>query len=291
MPETWTVDELMCAVIARAVSNDDVLLEGIGTFLPTVGYELARCTHAPEAWIFTPCGTVFRNKTIPLSLDRYEAAAMAAAVRCTDYAEMALRYLPAYLKRARATWKEFARPAQVDGWGNTNNVVIGEYGRPVVRLPGAVGIPDGTTTLREINLYAPRHSRQTLVAECDFISGLGLRGRGGRSAEQAGRPRRLVTNLAVIGFSEEGAFISSAHPGIDVAEIRRSTGFPLIDRKPLVTEPPSAEELRLIREVIDPEGLRKLEMLDARRRRAVLRERFSATFALQGSAAGARHDD
>lgn len=272
MAEHWTVDELMCAVIARTIRSDDLLLEGIGTYLPTCGYELARHTHAPGVWTFSSVGAVFRTKPVVLALEGYEAAVMAAGVRRTDYGEMALRYLPAYLLKTRRTMKEFGRPAQVDGRGNTNNVVIGDYHRPTLRLPGAVGIPDGTSLLREINLYAPRHSPRTLVPCCDFVSGLGWsRPDGPEGDARHGRPRRLVTDLAVIGFSPDGAYIESVHPHTSEETVREATGFVLSDRRPEQTEPPSREEVELMRKVIDPQGLRRLELLGARDRRDMLR--------------------
>lgn len=272
MPEAYGVDELLCAVISRQVDDGDVLLEGIGTFLPAAAYELARRCHAPNAITFTPVGTVFRARPLGTALAGYESAALEAGLRQVSYGEMALQYLPAYLGRQRPAWKEFARPAQVDRWGNTNNVVIGDYATPTFRLPGAVGIPDGTSLLRSISLYVPRHTVRVLVPEVDFVSGLGWRRADGELREKHGRPRLLVTDLAVITFdSERGATLCSVHPGVTVDDVRAATGFDLVIGQVGCTEPPTPEELDLLRREIDPLGLRRLELYAARPRRALLR--------------------
>lgn len=261
----------MCCVISQAVENGDVLLEGIGTFVPIVGYELARRQHAPDAISFSPSGTVFRHSGIaPLSLESYEADALARAERVVSYGEMAMRYLPAYLPRERPRWKEFMRPAQVDRVGQTNNVVIGSYAAPSIRLPGAVGIPDGAAVIRETHMYCPRHTDRVFVEECDFVSGLGWAPRGPDG--RVGNPRFIVTDVAVIEFTpNEAPTLVSVHPGVTVDQVKGKTGFALQTADAGETSPPTRDEIRLLRE-IDPLGLRRLEFLSARARRQALRQ-------------------
>lgn len=272
MGEPSGVDELMCAVIARQVTDGDVLLEGIGAFLPSVGYELARILHAPNAVVFTPVGTVFRREALRPSLGDLEAQAVRAGARRVTYGEMALQYLPAYIGRTKPVWREFARPAQVDGWGNTNNVTIGPYGSPTIRLPGAVGIPDGTSLLPHVHLYVPRHSDRVMVQDVDFVSGLGWRRSEPRPGAKHGRPRLLVSDLGVIGFDpKDGARLLSTHPGVHIDDVVAATGFPLDTTGTVVTEPPTSRELEMLRTEVDPLGLRRLELAAARDRRHLLR--------------------
>lgn len=274
MTANWAADEIMCACISRSVANGDVLLEGIGAFLPTAGYELARLMHAPKTVSLSPIGSVFRTDSVPLSLVDYEAAMIARRLRQFSYGDVALRYLPAYLPGKRARWREFMRPAQVDRWGNTNNVIVGEYARPRVRLPGAVGIPDGTVLEHEILMYLPRHDPRGLVNRVDFVSSLGHRPSGPREAGRTGNPTVLVTDLGVFRFDrEQGLVCVSLHPGVTSADVGRQSGFPVIMPSQLATtEPPTMDELELLRGTVDPLGLRRLEMVGGRERRQLLRQ-------------------
>lgn len=266
---SWPPDELMCSAIGREVAEGDVLLEGIGTFVPIVAYELARRRHAPSAVSFSPVGSAFRRRGIaPLDLEGYERDVLERADRVVSYGEMALSYLPSYLPRERPRWKEFMRPAQVDPLGNTNNVIIGSYAKPRIRLPGPVGLPDGAGVIRQTHMYCPRHSLRVFVERCDFVSGLGWAPRG--SAGIAGAPEMMISDLGVIGFAPDALpTLRSVHPGVTVEQAIAATGFTLDVGAVEETPPPAPDELELLRE-IDPLGLRRLEFLSARERRRAL---------------------
>jgi glutaconate CoA-transferase subunit B len=165
---------------------------------------------------------------------------------------------------------EFFRPAQVDKQGNTNNVAIGQdYRHPRLRLPGAGGIPDASAFWSNIHLYVPRHSRAVFVSAVDFVSGLGhvperRRGRG---------PVYLISNLGQFDWADGQMRLTHLHPGVTVERIQARTGFALAVA-PDVHEspPPTAEEVRLLREEIDPLGLRKLETLGGAARKRLIRD-------------------
>lgn len=268
-----TPDELICVSIARSVEDGDVLMEGIGALLPTAGYELARATHAPNAIGLSPVGGVFRTGVVPLSLDRYELDTMSAARKRFGYGEIALWYLPAYIGRAGTRWMEFVRPAQVDAQANTNNVVVGRRSPPQVRLPGAVGLPDVAALCRRVCLYVPRHDRRTFVERVDFASTAGRLREGELDA-----PPRVVTNLGVFAFRSEGGLVAeSLHPGVAAEEVEAATCFEVEIPSSTPTTPlPSAEELRLLREEIDPLGLRRLELVSGPARYRLIREMLTA---------------
>src|SRR5713226_8789294 len=44
----FTVDELICACIARQIPDGEIVAQGIATPLVMAGYLLAKCTHAPN---------------------------------------------------------------------------------------------------------------------------------------------------------------------------------------------------------------------------------------------------
>jgi acyl CoA:acetate/3-ketoacid CoA transferase beta subunit len=168
----------------------------------------------------------------------------------------------------------------VDPQGNFNNIAIGkDYHRPRLRLPGTGGIPDVTTFISDIYLYVPRHSRVTFVPSLDFLSGLGhhperLHGAG---------PKYLITDLGQFDFGpdEAGAApgkearmrLVSFHPGVSLSQIQARTGFELAIAEDLhETALPTDEEIRLLREEIDPLGIRQLEMLGGAARHQRLHE-------------------
>jgi acyl CoA:acetate/3-ketoacid CoA transferase beta subunit len=162
------------------------------------------------------------------------------------------------------------RPAQIDSMGASNNVCIGPYDRPRVRLPGAAGIPDASTAARRFYYYAPRHTRQLFVEKLDFCSGAGHPGAG-----ESGNPQMVtvITNLCVMSSGSDGRLrVTHLHEGVTRAEVDENTGFALgWEASPAVTQPPSADQLRILNDIIDPRGLRFLEALTGAARRERLR--------------------
>ncbi len=171
--------------------------------------------------------------------------------------------------------KEFFRPAQVDPFGNSNNVVIGEYQQPRLRLPGCGGIADLTAFHSRAYLYVPRHSRAVFVEKLDFISGVGRRG-----PDHPG-PRLLISDLGVFGYASGRMRLLTYHPGTSIDQVRRRTGFDL-EVAPDVheTPPPTTEEVALLNQEIDPLGIRALERMSSGQRRRRMREIIQAEKAL-----------
>jgi len=77
--------------------------------------------------------------------------------------------------------------------------------------------------------------------------------------------RRVVSNLGVFDFEtpDHSMRVRSLHPGVSVDAVQAATGFALAIAPGAdvpVTRAPTADELRLIREVLDPRGTRKAEL-------------------------------
>lgn len=266
--DNYTIDELMSVCIARCVTDDDVLAQGINTPLVMAGYILAKCTHAPTVTFAPAVAPGIASSWRQLGIGQVEAMWLEQAQMHVGFdiavAELLLRYQP----------KEFFRPAQVQPDGSFNNIAIGkDYHHPRLRLPGTGGIPDVTAYSEQVYLYVPRHSRVTFVKQVDFVSGLGhtsnrTHGRG---------PNVLVSDLGVFDWQEETMRLVSIHPGVTVESIQKKTGFPLsITPNLSETIPPTAEELRLLRQEIDPLGVRKLETLSGSARRRLLQQILQA---------------
>jgi glutaconate CoA-transferase subunit B len=138
-----------------------------------------------------------------------------------------------------------------------------------MRLPGSGGIPDVTIYDQHAMLYVPRHSRAVFVEQVDFISGLGH-----STNRSAGRgPQYCITNLGQFDFAYGAMRLTSYHPGQSIEKIQAKTGFQLEVSPDLrESEPPTEEEVRLLREEIDPLGVRKLETLSGAQRKELIRE-------------------
>jgi acyl CoA:acetate/3-ketoacid CoA transferase beta subunit len=156
---------------------------------------------------------------------------------------------------------------QIDPWGNQNFAAIGaDYRAPKTQLIGFRGAP-GNTVNHATSYWVANHSPRVFVESVDVVTGVGW-----DRAEAAGPAaleffdlRRVVTNLGVMDFGGEGhrMRLIAVHPGVTVQEVLDATGFELATADP-VTESrlPTPEELRLIRDVIDPDGLRRAELGD-----------------------------
>ncbi|MEU3407919.1 CoA-transferase [Streptomyces sp. NPDC006670] len=154
--------------------------------------------------------------------------------------------------------------SQIDRYGNQNISCIGDWERPSRQLLGVRGAPVNTLN-NPVSYWVPRHSPRVFVERVDMVSGVGYdRARAaGPSASRFHRLPRVVSDLGVFDFDGPGHVmrLASVHPGVTVEEVRAATGFELaVGEEVPFTREPTAEELRLIREVIDPKGLREREV-------------------------------
>jgi acyl CoA:acetate/3-ketoacid CoA transferase beta subunit len=152
---------------------------------------------------------------------------------------------------------------QVDRYGNQNLAAIGDYARPKVQLLGYRGAP-GNTINDPTSYWVPNHSPKVFVPAVDTVTGIGwdraaALGEGGRFVDV----RRVVTNLAVLDFEtpDRRMRLRSVHPRVTVDEVVAATGFDLVVPDDVgESRTPTPDELRLIREVIDPDGTRDTEV-------------------------------
>jgi acyl CoA:acetate/3-ketoacid CoA transferase beta subunit len=95
------------------------------------------------------------------------------------------------------------------------------------------------------------------------VSGVGYEHARDAGVDHRHDIRRVVTNLGVFDFetSERTMRVRSLHPGVSFDEAREATGFDLETSEDIaLTREPTEEELHLIRDVIDPSGLRRQEV-------------------------------
>jgi glutaconate CoA-transferase subunit B len=267
-PMAYSVDELICVCISRRIKNGDVVALGLATPMAAVGALLAQKTHAPAIYLASAIGQCFCRTGPRLELQAAEGSWLAHSMGSFGFAQAAADFLPA------AKPLEFFRPGQVDRHGNFNNLAIGrDIRHPRLRMPGSGGIPDVTVLLNHIHLYVPRHSKVTFVQALDFLSGLGHTPRRRLGAG----PVYLVSDLGQFDFADGELQLTHVHPGVRPEDVQAKTGFELrVSEQLAVSEPPSEHELGLLREEIDPLGLRRLELLGGSRRREALREIIQA---------------
>ncbi|MEJ2295452.1 MAG: CoA-transferase, partial [Candidatus Lokiarchaeota archaeon] len=153
----YTTDEMMTVLMSREVRNDDVMIVGVATPMVWSAFTLAKLTHAPDAIYHYIMGNTFVTEARQVSL-LYLEMNTARAYRFQNSGECTLESLPS----DKLTTIEFFRPAQVDQFGNTNNICIGDWDKPKVRLPGCAGIADFSMFYsRGSFLYTPRHDNRT----------------------------------------------------------------------------------------------------------------------------------
>ncbi|MFD0852837.1 CoA-transferase subunit beta, partial [Actinomadura adrarensis] len=148
--------------------------------------------------------------------------------------------------------------SQLDRYGNQNISCIGDWRQPKRQLIGVRGAP-GNTVNHRTDYWIAKHSARVFVDRVDVVSGVGH----DRARANGGSTLRfhdlgvVITDLAVLDYGDDGRLrIRSVHPGVTVEEVRRNTGFELDGKNAVETRAPTAEELRLIREVLDPKSLR-----------------------------------
>jgi glutaconate CoA-transferase subunit B len=266
----YSIDEMMIVLMSKEVRNEDIMIVGVATPMVWAAFTLAKLTHAPNAIYHYIMGNTFVSEPRQVSL-LYLEMNTARAYRFQDSVECTLESLPS----DKLTTIEFFRPAQIDQYGNTNNICIGDWDKPKIRLPGAAGILDFSMFYaRGYFLYTPRHDTRTFVPaeKLDFISGVGFPD-GKPSICGGSGPQCVITNLAYLDFDDETKRmkLGSIHPGVDLETVKDSTGFELvIQKKVKETLPPTVKEIKLLRENVDPLNIRKLEVLSGNEREALL---------------------
>jgi glutaconate CoA-transferase subunit B len=257
----YSVDELMVAVLADQFRNGDQTTNGMASFIPVAAFMLARLTHAPGLiWLASSGGLEPRPDRIPAST--LEAPLWRDSIM---YIEQYGDFWN-FVLNGRWIEKFCVGAAQLDQYGNANNSVIGSnYHKPKVRLPGTAGLADMGSIGKKLYYWNPNHSPRSMVEKVDFVSAAGYLD-GGDARQQLGLqggPELVVSDLAVMDFHpvSKRMRLRSIHPGATVEQVRKATGFELLMPEGTVpeTRPPSKAQVKLIRERIDPDNMRKRE--------------------------------
>jgi len=243
--------ELMICVAARLFKDGTTCF--IGTGIPMLAAMLASKTTAPNLVpVFEFGGTGAIMEELPLAVGEARTFHKGiSALGICDTMETAQRGFIDY---------GFLGGAQIDPYGNLNSVVIGDHDHPKARLPGSGGGNDvGSHCWQTIAIM--QHDARRFVPKVDFITTPGfLSGPGTREA--AGLPRgtgplAVVSTLALMDYDPDTCWmrLKALHPGVSVETVKENTSFELIIPEQVgQNPPPSAGELRLLRQEIDPTG-------------------------------------
>lgn len=269
--EDFSVDELMVSVIAHTVEDESVCSVGSVSPLATIAYLLAKHLWAPNATIISSNGGYLDVASRPMStvtaelLDFHSAVAHIGSDDSYHW----------YYQRGRIS-HEVVSSAQIDRRASTNTAWIRLKDDRWLRLPGQGGMADVANMHQRFFLYLPRHSPRTMVEKVDFVSA--RRAFHGEERVRFGYrpgPTTLITNLGMFEYDAtlDELLLTHLHPGVSFDELQAATGFDVRTSDALTTTPaPTAQELRVIREELDPLGVRRLEFVPSSERTALIDE-------------------
>jgi glutaconate CoA-transferase, subunit B len=244
----FTPSELMAVSGARELEDGQVVAVGLG--LPVVASFLAKRTHCPHMTIVFEIGVV-DPEPVETGVGLADPRVWLGAKVLSSFADV----LGTVLHRGRVD-VGFLGGLEVDQYGNLNGTLVGDPKGKFRHINGGGGANDIASSARR-TIYIMRQEERKFRETVSFITSPGYI-RGGDSREKAGLPggpSRVITDRAVFGFDPETKkmMLISIHPGNTLADVLATMGFrPIIPPQIPFTKPPTAEQLRIIREEIDP---------------------------------------
>ncbi len=249
----YNLMELMVCVASRQLEDGRTAV--IGTGMPLAAAMLAQKTTAPHLVIMFEAGSAAPELIkLPISVaDSYTQTRALLHSSMDEIMEACQRGMVDYT---------FLGGAQIDMYGNINTSMIGtDYQHPRVRLPGSGGANDLASLCWKTLVITP-HDKRRFVSQLDFLTTPGyLTGPGAREAAglpPGSGPYKVISTLALMGYDQptKRMKVESLHPGVTKQDVIENTGFEMLFVDLLhVTPQPTDEELRILREEVDPEGV------------------------------------
>lgn len=252
MASEFTPSEMMAAVAARELGNGEVVFVGIG--LPNLACNLARALQAPDLVLIYESGAVGAvPERLPVSIG--DPSLVTGSLMICSMADV----FQLFLQNGKIE-VGFLGGAQVDRYGNINTTVIGSYEKPKVRLPGSGGAAEIAVHAQRV-LIISRLNPRAFPAELDFLTSPGQRCKG-KTRQELGMPGagpvKVITDKGILESDPESGemVLTALYPGVTLEDVKANVGWPLQARTELgLVAPPTGEELRLLREVLDPKKL------------------------------------
>lgn len=237
---------------AEAFRGDGEIMASPMAPTPKIGANLARMTFEPDLVLTDGVASLVSNPQ-PLGV-----------ANDVDVVEGWMPYREVFRNLWSGKRHVIMGATQIDQYGNQNISCIGDFAKPKVQLLGVRGAP-GNTICHTTSYWVPRHSARVFVEHVDVVSGVGY----DRAAQLSEANRRfheirhVISNLGVFDFEtpDHRMRVRSLHPGVTLDEVRDNTSFDLVVPGDVpVTREPTAEELRIIRETLDPKAYRLKEV-------------------------------
>jgi glutaconate CoA-transferase, subunit B len=247
-----STNELFAVLLARDLRADDLTVQ-VGANLPMAraAVTMASLTTHPDTRVVLGVGVESLSggrrppPVYPFLFDPRSIAGEALMFQSTVFDDMSRPDV------------FFVGGLQVDRRGNLNlfGVPDGQAGWKL-RGPGSVALATMSTYCRGYYLIMPRHDPRTFVERVALVSALGDRRERERLRFPGGGPRLLLSPLGVFDFDDEGEMrVRSLHQGVTPDDVIQATGFDLpVPEDVPVTDPPTEDELRLLRERVDLDG-------------------------------------
>ena len=248
---TYSSAELMIINAARLLRDGDVVFVGVGQ--PNLACNLAKRTHAPNLLMIYEAGVIGAEPArLPLSIG--DPTLVSGALSVVSMYDIFANYL----QRGNVD-VGFMGGAQIDKYGNINATVIGDYAHPKVRLPGSGGSQEIAAWANRCYIITP-HQIRRFPEKVHFRTSAGfLNGKAERDAAgvRGAGPQGVVTDLGILEPNANGELtLIALHPGKTIAQVKANTGWDLKVADELrTTPPPTAEELRILREELDPDQI------------------------------------
>jgi acyl CoA:acetate/3-ketoacid CoA transferase beta subunit len=242
--------DVCAAAVADAFKDDGEIFGSPMGIMPMLGVRLCKLTSNPDL-VISDGEALFLGGVPPLFAKADVVEGWIPFRRVFDVVAYGKRHV-------------MMGATQIDRHGNQNISAIGDFARPTRQLLGSRGAP-GNTVNNRTSYWVPRHSPRVFVEQVDVVSGVGPQRAREAGAEKYNDIHRIVSNLGVFDVTgpDDTVRLVSVHPGVTVVDVQAATGFELAlpDGGDVpTTRDPSAEELTIIREVLDPRGLRFKEV-------------------------------
>ena len=247
----FTAREMMAIAAGRLVQDGDIVFAGTGVAL--LAAMAAKRIYAPKATIF------FETGGIDPALDEIPLAVADSRVMAGTCLNAGLVESFSYIASPRLHTIAFLGAAQIDRFGNLNSTCIGDVRHPTVRFAGSGGACDAASLASGFIVFM-QHGKRKFVEQLDYLTSPGWL-EGGDSRARAGftrgGPLAVVSDLGVMRFAEttHEMYLAERFPDVTDEKVRENTGFALDCERAVDADPPTADELHILRTEVDPQRL------------------------------------
>jgi glutaconate CoA-transferase subunit B len=251
--KNYTKREMMAVAAAREIRDGDIVFCGTG--ISMLAAMAAKHISAPSSVIFFETGAIdSRLEEVPLAVGdpRVMFATCVNGGLADAFATMQNRFTGRQVVGIMGA-------AQIDIYGNLNSTVIGDYDAPTVRFSGSGGACDVASFVSRTIIFM-QHAKRKFVPRLDYLTSPGwLDGPDGRKKAglPGGGPACVITDMAIMGFDENSRqmYLKGCFEGVSKETVLENMGFAVDTSRAMPVEPPSAQELAILRETCDPQRL------------------------------------